>query len=394
MKFDSQTYRVTNPGPYGRIALIVGVAGLALSAVGYFTDPKQTMFSYLTAFMFFVSFALGGLFFTMLHHLVDAKWSIVIRKLSESLMSTMPLMLLLFIPIAFGIHELYEWSHADVVAQDALLQKKAGYLNVTFFLIRAAVYFAIWIFVGRKLVTLSKQQDVRHEEGFVHKARMISAPGMILFAFTITLASFDWLMSLDPHWYSTIFGAYIFAGAFLGTLCIFTLVCLFQQRQGVLKNEIKTAHYHDIGKFTLGFIVFWAYMAYSQYFLIWYANIPEETIWFLHRWEGSWKTWSLVLIFGHFAIPFLLLISSAAKRSGAVMAFGAVWLLVMRYVDLHWLVLPNLHHDGVHFTWIDVATFVGIGGLFFWYFWSRYTSQPLVPVNDPGLQSSINMTTS
>jgi hypothetical protein len=393
MKFDSQSYRITNPGSYGRIALIIGAAGLALSAVGYFTDPRQTMFSYLTAFMFFVSFALGGLFFTMLHHLVDAKWSMVIRRLSESLMATMPLMFLLFIPIALGIHELYEWSHADVVAKDALLQKKAAYLNTTFFLIRAAAYFAIWIFLGKKLYGLSLKQDTQVIEGFTHKARMISAPGIILFAFTITLASFDWLMSLDPHWYSTIFGAYIFAGAFLGTLCLFTLICLFQQSKGVLTNEIKTAHYHDIGKFTLGFVIFWAYMAYSQYFLIWYANIPEETIWFLHRWEGSWKTWSLVLVFGHFAIPFLLLVSRAAKRSGAVMAFGAIWLLVMRYVDLHWIVLPNLHHHGVHFTWIDVATFAGVGGMFFWYFWSRYSSQPVIPVNDPGLQTSINMTT-
>jgi hypothetical protein len=393
MKFDTQSYRITDSGPYGRIALIVGVAGLALSAVGYFTDPKQAMFSYLTAFMFFVSFALGGLFFTMLHHLVDAKWSMVIRRLSESLMATMPLMFLLFIPVAFGIHELYEWSHADVVAQDALLQKKAVYLNTTFFLIRAAAYFAIWIFLGRKLYSLSLQQDKQHIEGFTHKARMVSAPGIILFAFTITLASFDWLMSLDPHWYSTIFGAYIFAGTFLGTLCLFTLFCLFQQSKGILKNEIKTAHYHDIGKFTLGFVIFWAYMAYSQYFLIWYANIPEETIWFLHRWEGSWKTWSLLLVFGHFAIPFLLLISRAAKRSGVVMAIGAIWLLAMRFVDLHWIIVPNLHHHGVHLTWIDITTFVGVGGMFFWYFWSRYASHPVIPVNDTGLQASINLTT-
>jgi hypothetical protein len=389
VKLDRQTYRFTDTGSFGKVALVIGILGLVLSAFGYFQDKTQLFHSYLTAFSFWLSIGLGGLFFTMLHHLVNATWSVVLRRLSESVMVTLPFMIVLFVPVALGMHELYQWSHADVVAADEILQKKTAYLNTGFFLVRAVLYFAIWSLLAWSLYKTSLAQDKEHHQSQIARMRRISAPGMILFALTSTFAAFDWLMSLDAHWYSTIFGAYIFSGGFLAVLSFLILIAIYQRKQGVLSETITVEHYHDLAKLTFAFIIFWAYMGFSQYFLIWYANIPEETVWFLHRWEGSWKAVSLVIVFGHFAFPFVVLITRAAKRSFPVLAAAAGWILLMRWVDLHWVVLPNLHHHGAHLSWLDLTTMLGIGGLFVWFFWRRYTSRAAVPVKDPSLEESI-----
>ncbi len=390
MQVDPKTYRVTENSKVGIIGLIIGIVGLALSGIGYMTDSAQFFHSYLVAFFFWLTIALGGLFFTLLHDLVQAKWSIVIRRIAESIMTVLPLMALFAIPVFLGIHELYHWSHADVVAHDEILQKKAGYLNVTFFIIRAVVYFAIWIIFALLLYKKSLQMDKTKDSSILVKLRRISAPGMILFALTSTFAAFDWLMSLDPHWYSTIFGVYVFSGSFLAVLSFIILVVLYQRHNEVMRQTVTVEHCHDLAKLTFGFVIFWAYMGFSQYFLMWYANIPEETVWYLHRWQGDWKDISLVIIFGHFAIPFVVLITRAAKRSFPVLLVISVWLLFVHWVDLYWLVLPNLYNHEVHLSWIDLTTMVGIGGVFVWYFWRRYTSQPLVPIGDPGLQKSID----
>ena len=201
--------------------------------------------------------------------------------------------------------------------------------------------------------------------------KRISAPGMILFAITLTFASWDWLMSLDAHWYSTIFGAYYFSGCALSALVLVTLTAIYLRSKQVLVHQITVEHYHDLAKLTFAFTVFWAYMAFSQYFLIWYANIPEETIWFKHRWDGSWKTISLLLVIGHFAVPFLVLISRAAKRSTKVLLSAGVWLLFMHWIDLYWLVMPNLHQHGFVPSWMDLTTMLGIGGIFLGLTWKR-----------------------
>jgi hypothetical protein len=222
--------------------------------------------------------------------------------------------------------------------------------------------------------------------------RKISAPGMLLFALTVSFAAFDWLMSLDPHWYSTIFGAYVYSGCFLAGLSFFVVVAVYQRRQGVLTDIITVEHFHDLGKLMFAFIIFWGYMAFSQYFLIWYANIPEETVWYLDRWVGAWVPMSLVIIFGHFAVPFIALIFRATKRKPIFLAIVSLWLLLMHWVDIYWLVFPNLYHHGAQFSWMDITTMMGIGGVFVWYFWRRYTGAALVPVGDPGLQQSIQFT--
>jgi len=388
MQFDPRTYKLTDSGNLGPAALVIGVIGLVLSAVGYFVDARQFFHSYLTGYFFWLSLALGGLFFTMLHHIVGARWSVVLRRISENIMCVLPIMALFAVPLLFGIGELFHWSHSDAVAGDHLLQGKAGYLNTTFFIIRLVAYFVVWIVLTLMLNKISLKQDLGHQPSFTKKMRVISAPGIILFALTVTFASFDWLMSLDPHWYSTIFGVYIFAGSLLGMLSLMTVMVLYLGKNGILDKEITVEHYHDLGKLMFAFIIFWGYMAFSQYFLIWYGNIPEETVWFLHRWESSWKTVSLIIVFGHFVIPFFLLFPRGTKRNPKMLTIIALWILIMHFIDLYWLVLPTLHPHGVHVSWMDITAVIGPGGIFIWYLWRKTAARPLLPVGDPNLEAS------
>lgn len=391
MKFDAQTYRLTDKGNFGNIMLIIGIIGMILSFIGWFSDSRQFYFSYLTAFVFWITIAWGGLFFVMLHHLVSANWSVVIRRFGESISMVIPFMAILFIPLLFGLKELYLWMNPETVAGDQLLLGKSGYLNLDFFVIRLIAYFLIWTVLAYLLNKLSLKQNKAPSFEITKKMRIVSAPGMILFALTLTFASFDWLMSLDAHWYSTIFGVYIFSGSFLALISIITLMIIRLQSNGVLTEAITKEHYHDLGKWMFAFTIFWGYMAFSQYFLIWYGNIPEETIWFLHRWESSWKTVSLLIVFGHFGIPFFVLFPQMAKKNKIVMTIMTVWILLMHWVDIYWIVMPTLHPHGVHFSWLDLTTLIGIGGIFLYIFWRLFTAHPLVPVGDPDLEKSIKL---
>ncbi|MBD3224781.1 MAG: hypothetical protein GF313_08635 [Caldithrix sp.] len=389
MKFDSQTYRVETDNQLGFKILIAGIAALLLSAIGYFTHSKQFFFSYLVAYTFWVSIGLGGLFFVMLSHLTGTVWGIVLRRIIESIMMALPVMAIFFIPLIFGFHDLYHWSHAEAVAEDPLLQSKAPYLNVPFFIIRTGIYFGIWYLLARKLYALSLQQDEQPTNEQIVKMRRVSGPGMVLFAVTTAFASFDWIMSLDAHWYSTIFGVYFFAGSFLGALSFLVIVSAWLHNKDILTGTITIEHYHDLGRLIFAFVIFWGYMAFSQFFLIWYANIPEETIWYQHRWTGSWNIISLFLVIGNFLIPFVLLMPRAIKRNRNKMFVLAIWILVTHWVDLFWLITPNLHHHGAHFSWMDLTLFVGMGGIFVSLFWKYLTKGALVPVKDPKLQESI-----
>jgi len=391
MKFDAQTYRLTDKGNFGNIMLIIGIIGLILSFIGWFSDSRQFYFSYLTAFVFWITIAWGGLFFVMLHHLVSANWSVVIRRFGESISMVIPFMAILFIPLLFGLKELFLWMNPETVAGDQLLLGKSDYLNLDFFIIRLIAYFLIWTVLAYLLNKLSLKQNKTPSFEITKKMRIVSAPGMILFALTLTFASFDWLMSLDAHWYSTIFGVYIFSGAFLAFISIVALMIIRLQSNGVLTEAITKEHYHDLGKWMFAFTVFWGYMAFSQYFLIWYGNIPEETIWFLHRWETSWKTISLLIVFGHFGIPFFVLFPQMAKKNKIVMTIMTIWILLMHWVDIYWIVMPTLHPHGVHFSWLDLTTLIGIGGIFLYIFWRLFTAHPLVPVGDPDLEKSIRI---
>jgi len=390
MDFRDEKIRLSADGNFARNALIIGIIGIAGCVVGFFVDRGHFFHSYLTAYAFWLTIGLGGLFFTMLHHLTNATWSIVLRRISENVMMTLPLLAILFIPIIAGIGELYHWSHHDVIANSPVLQAKSSYLNTGFFIIRAVLYLGIWLFLARGLYRTSLAQDKEHTESQLPRLKKLSAPGMLLFAFTVTFAAFDWLMSLNAHWYSTAFGVYIFSGSLLSALAFITLVTIFLRERGYLSNLITLEHYHDLGKLLFAFTVFWGYIAFAQYFLIWYANIPEETIWYRVRWD-NYRFLSLLIVFGHFVIPFVALISRGAKRNLTVMKIMAIWLLLMHWADLYWVVMPNHPGHALQSVWIDIAAVLGIGGLALWFFARRMTSTPLIPVNDPRLEASAHL---
>ncbi len=385
MKFDVKTNHITDIKPLLNISLIIGILGAAASCVAAVMDQKAFFHSYLTGYTFWTTLVLGGLFFILVTNVTGAVWSVVLRRFAEAWAATIPVLVLLFIPLVFGIHDLYHWSHHDAVSHDHLLQWKAPFLNRPFFIIRTVIYFLVWIIITVRLLGLSIRQS---GYGDVAKMKKDSAWGLAAFAITFTFACFDWLMSLDPHWYSTIYGVYHFGGAFLGFLTFLLLILVFVQSKGVLKGKITTEHYHDLGKLIFGFTVFWAYIAAAQYFLIWYGNIPEETIWYRHRGEGSWMTMSIILIFGHFVIPFLTLIFYRAKRSLKVLIPMSILLFVMHYIDIYWNVFPNLHPHGVHFSWVDAAGFLAVGGFLMFVFWQHLAKYPVVPENDPRLEDS------
>jgi hypothetical protein len=437
MELDSKTYRLSGAGGPGRIAGIIGIIALAVSFIGVFTASKEggadharatanvlhmqaaaetadaaapvatddhavnkgsghtisrtTQFfqSYLNAFTFWVTVGLGGLFATLVHHLVRATWSVVMRRMYESLMVTLPILIIFFIPIAlWGMQDLYHWTNASE-ANDPIFLKKEAWLSPKFFCLRAVVYFVIWFILARLLYSASLKQDESPSEALSVRMRMISAPGLILFAATTTLAAFDWIMSLNYHWFSTIFGIYIFAGAYLSCTAFCVLVTMYLRSKNILTKEITDEHYHDMGKWLFAFVVFWSYIAFSQFFLIWYANLPEETGFFKDRGGPGWMTASLMLVICHFAIPFFFLLSSLTKRSPKALVIAAVWLLAVHWFDHYWLIAPNFH-ESFAFSWLDVTCWLGIGGIFFWNFWRKFTSAPVVPVKDPQLEGSIN----
>jgi len=390
MKFEPKTYMLLETGSLAQKALIIGVIGLVLSAAGAFMDQAELFEAYLTAFTFLTTIALGGLFFVLVHHITGAYWGTVMRRVAENLACTLPIMGLFMIPLFFGIHDLYHWSHAEAVAHDPILQWKAPYLNTTFFIVRSVVIFLIWTGLVFGLKKLSLAQDGGNKEA-LGKMRRLAAGGTVLFALTVTVFAFDWLMSLDPHWYSTMFGVYIFSGGFLAGLALLTLLASLLRRNGA-EGIITAEHTHDFGKFLFAFTAWWAYIGGAQYFLIWYGNIPEETIWFLHRWEHGWKGVSLFLAAFHFIVPFAILAFRASKRVPAlIIALGSM-MLFMHYVDHFWMVMPTFNDHHFHLSWMHLTTVMGMGGIFIWWLFNRMAADPIIPIKDPALQKSIEHT--
>lgn len=370
----------------------VGALGLAGAAAGFFSAREQFLYSYLAAYMLALSLTLGAMFFTVLQHLAGAHWSVVVRRISETLMANLPLMVVLFLPVlagVFGHPHLYHWADAEAVAHDPILTAKAGYLNPTFFMVRMVFYFGMWFLIARFFYNNSVASDQSGDVSLIQKMRKWSAPSMLVFGLTQSFAAFDLLMSLDPHWFSTIFGVYFFAGSIVATFSLITMVALALRRAGVLVDVITPEHYHDLGKLMFGFTVFWTYIAFSQYFLIWYANLPEETVWFLHRWEGSWKGVSLLLLFGRFVVPFAIIMSRYVKRTLPVLFLMATWMVGMQYLDLYWLVLPGLHKEGLSIHWLDISCLLGVIGIVGAVTIRRLASQSLVPIQDPLLERSV-----
>lgn len=352
---------------HSRMAGWLALGALLLCGLGAWFHPAQFYHSWLVALIFGLSIALGALFLNMVFHLTGAEWSLPIRRLLENLGATLPLLCVLVLPLLAGISELYPWSRAAIAAEDHLIQLKTPFLNPPFFIVRTLIYLGVWTLLALRLRAFSLKAENGVSGEWPARMRKLSAGGVILFGLTVTFAAFDWLMSLDAHWYSTIFGLYLFSGFVVAGLAGVILLARYLQGQGHLTGTVQIETYHDLGRMLLTFTIFWAYMAVSQYFLIWYGNIPEETIWYQHRWHGSWQAVSLLLVFGHFTVPFLLLLTRWAKRNLLVLSLLSGWLLLMHGVDLYWLVMPGLHAEGVVLSWQDLAALVGVMGSMIWY---------------------------
>ena len=366
--------------------------GWAASVAAYASSPDRFFQSYLVAFFFGFTISIGAALFTMIQHLTGSAWSVPVRRIMENIMMSLPILGLLFLPVAFGVHSIYEWSHVDFVAKEAMPLKRDVYtyfLNPQAFFIRAVIYFGIWSYFAWRLYSNSKSQDATKAMEPTFKNEAISAPGMLLFFLSASLASVDSVMSLNPHWYSTMFGVYCLAGGAFGFFALLTFILLRFRANGLLVHSVNTEHYHDLGKWMFAMTIFWAYIAFSQYMLIWYANLPEETIFFIRRRTGTWEFVSGILLFGHFIITFLVLLSRSAKRTLNVLRFATIWILAMHYIDIYWLIMPNFHKTGPAVSWIDGAALVAVLSSMALAFWMRLKNSPIAPVGDPRFKKGL-----
>ncbi len=359
----------------GGLGIVLLIVGLVLGITGSEDGMSRFLFAYTTGFAFILSIALGAMFFVLVNHLTRAGWCATTRRVAEITLGTMPILAVLFLPILIsvlmGYGGLFSWADHEIASKDHLIHLKAGYLNPTFFAIRWVIYFAIWIQFSRYYLGSSLRQDDSGDPDLTSGMQKWSALSMLVFALTLTFAAFDLLMSLAPHWFSTMFGVYFFAGSVIAFQAFGILMLVLLQRNGKLKNSVSIEHFHDWGKLLFAFVFFWAYIAYSQFMLIWYGNIPEETGWFHTRMTGSWGGVALILVFAHFVIPFAGLMSRHAKRNLASLSFWAMWMLIMHCIDLYWIVMPNqgghgLGHGvpGVHFQVVDLLAILGLFSLF------------------------------
>ena len=373
---------------------ILGFVCMCLWGVGFVNQHERAMFSYLYSYMSIIGLSLGSMIFVLLQHITRAGWSVVIRRIPEAAMATMPLFMLLFIPIAMNIDLLFPWTAIN--SDDIILIKKAPYLSVGFFYIRCAIYLFLWTVIGLWFYRQSIKQDDENNPEISRKMWAISAPSIIVFALTTSFASFDWLMSMQPHWFSTIFGVYFFSGNLLSSLAFITLFLVWMQKNNFLNKKIvNVEHYHDLGKLIFGFVIFWAYISFSQFMLYWYGNIPEETEFYLHRLHSGWEWMSYILPISNFIIPFFLLLSRHAKRKIKVLVFGCIWIIFSHLFDIFWLVMPNFNTSNgkvSHFTfsWMDIVCPLAMMALFIAYICYLLNRVHIVSNSDPRLKESIN----
>ncbi|MBI2827660.1 MAG: hypothetical protein HYX77_00125 [Acidobacteria bacterium] len=384
-------------------ALVAGAVGLVACAIGFVVDRDHFFRAWLIAYLLFLGIALGSMGLLMIQHLSGGAWG-VFRRVFEASSRTLPLMALLFLPIVLGMTSLYSWTHPDHVQQDEVLRHKAVYLNTGFFLLRALVYFAGWILIAWTLTRWSRRQD----EGDMSvnlRLQYLSGGGLVFHAFAAMFASVDWIMSINPHWYSTLFGFIFIGGQGLSALAFTIVVSAFLARRAPMAGLLKPSHFHDLGKLSLAFVMLWAYFNFSQYMLTYAANVVEEIPYFIARISHGWQYLAVFLVLFHFVVPFALLLSRDLKRMPHRLVWVALALLVVRYIDLFMLVSPefdatgaNLHllaeeHEaGLYVHWLDLAAPLAVGGLWLWMFFTQLAQRPLLAFGDPYLRESLETT--
>jgi hypothetical protein len=372
-----------------RRLLTAGFTGGLLSLVGLWLTPAQFFQSYLTAYMFVLGVTLGCLALGMVHQLSGGAWGVVIRRPIGAASRVLPVLTGLFLPIVLGMRHLYEWTNADLVAHDEILQHKHAYLNTPFFLVRAATYFLVWNGLSYFLNAWSLEQDRTGDPRLARRMQLISAGGLVAYGLTITFASFDWLMSLEPHWFSTIYGVLIIGGQGLSAMAFLIVALVWLSRRPPLGNIVVPSHLHDLGNLLLAFVMLWAYFSFSQYLIIWSGNLPEEIAWYLHRLQTGWRVIGVTLVVLHFVAPFCLLLSRRVKREAELIVIVAAGILIARLVDLFWLVAPEFHRQGVSVSWLDILLALSLGAVWLGCFVWQLRGRAILPVHDPEFEETL-----
>jgi hypothetical protein len=375
-----------------RLALGVGIIGLALCVVGVFVDRAQFLRSYLWAYLFWNGMTIGSLGILIMQHVVGGRWGIVIRRMLEAGARTLPLMLILIIPILFGMGTLYMWTWPEVRSHDSIIQLKASYLNVPSFIIRILIYFVLWGLWAWMLIRRSIEQDRTGNPMLMLRMRQIAAPGLVVFTLASTFAFFDLIMSLEPHWFSTIYGAMFLIGQMLETFAFMIAVLVLLRTQPPFSEILTTQHFHDLGNMMFAFTILWAYCSFSQFIIIWAGNLPEEIPWYIRRFSGGWGVIAVIIVLFHFCVPFILMLYRFIKRSPELLSKVAILMICIRILDVFWVVEPAFYQDGMPLhkqvfgaSWLDVVAPIGIGGIWVAFFIWHLKRHPLVPINDPRL---------
>lgn len=372
-----------NLAPLQKKSLTVAAVAIALCLVGAIFNRQQFFQSYLTAYAFWIGIPVGCFGIVMIHHLVGGTWGFVIQRPLESAIRTLPFMALLFIPIFFGMADLYSWARPDVVAHDKVLQQKSVYLNIPFFTLRTILYFAIWISVSYFLTKWSRDQDHTTDFSLVDRLQRLSGPGLVLFGLTVTFSAIDWLMSLEPRWYSSVYGMLFMVSDGLVAMAFVIGVAYFLARREPLSKVFAPWVFQDLGNLLLAFVMLWAYLSFSQFLIVWVENLKHEIPWYLHRIIGGWGGIAVALIVVQFALPFVLLLSRAVKRRPATLFGVAIVIGWMHLVEIFWFVAPTFHPSGFSISWMDVVAPIGIGGVWFAAFLRSLQGRSLLPARDP-----------
>jgi hypothetical protein len=367
-----------------RAALAVGVLALAISVAGGISNPTQFFQSYLVGFLFWLGIPLGCLAILMLQYLTGGDWGMVIRRPLEAATRTLPLGLLLFVPLAFGMRHVYEWTSGE-----ALPPHKADYLTIHFFLGRAGIYFAIWLALAWLVNHWSRRQDASGDAQNKRKLTMLAGPGIILYGLAVSFAAVDWIMSLDPSWYSSIFGMLIMGGQLVSGMAMMIATLVVLGREQPMADVYQSRHFHDLGKLLFAFVMVWAYFSVSQLIIIWSGNLPEEIPWYTIRMATGWRGIGLLVVVLHFVLPFSLLLSRDLKQRPARLVWVAVLLLVARVLDIYWLTAPEFWPGGIHLHWMDALIPVGIGGIWLAYYARQLRQLPLLPLGERSLAKAI-----
>jgi len=377
------------PGKVQKIGFLLTGLGLVLVLVSYLVDPQREAFNNIIGLMFFASIALGALVLVALEYLSGAVWSTPFRRVSEFLASSLPLVLLFAIPLFFLMHSVFHWTHTDAVSADKILSAKSPYLNIPFFIGRTVGVLALFYLFYFLFTRNSKKQDETKDQKLTKTNVKLSAPFMLLAGIGLTVLVVDWIMSLEPHWFSTIFGVYFISATLLAGLAATTYVAVSLNEGGYMGVKIGKDNYYSFGALLFAITNFWAYIAFSQFLLIWYANIPEETFWFIARWQGGWGFISVLLMVVRFAVPYAMLLSQPSKSDPKNLKRVSLVVLAAHFVDLYWLIMPTFSKT-ITFSFYEIGFPVLVIGLIILVFYAKFKSNNILPVGDPKLQRGLD----